>query len=290
VEEHVSPEVTLRQVVGGNGVRLAVRMAGPEDAPAIVLLHGWAQSGAAWSAQLADRSLTADYRLVAMDLRGHGVSDVPDIAGGYDDSRAWADDVKAVIDLVGRPVVLVGWSYGGAVVADYLRFHGDASLAGIVFVGASTEIGRNRPGAQVGAAMRAAMPNALAEDAEVAAQAFVEFANGMCAHELPGAVRQRVIGTSLAVPWQVRKALLRRDVDNSAVLAAITVPTLVTHGRLDAVIDPLAARYAHGKIPGADLRWFDEVGHMPFAERTEEFDEMLLGFARHAFARQEAKK
>ncbi|TCO65200.1 pimeloyl-ACP methyl ester carboxylesterase [Actinocrispum wychmicini] len=271
--------MTLRQVVGGNGVRLAVRVAGPQDAPAIVLVHGWAQSSAAWSAQLTDPSLTSRYRLAAVDLRGHGASDVPDIAGGYDDPRAWADDIQAVIDLVGRPAVLVGWSYGGAVIADYLRIHGDADLAGIVFVGASTEIGRDRPGARIGPAMRAAMPDALAEDAEVAASAFIGFARAMSATRLSGAVEQRVVGDSLRVPRQVRKALLRRDVDNAEVLSAITVPTLVAHGRLDAVIDPLAATYAHGKIPGAELRWFDEVGHMPFAERTEEFDEMLLGFA-----------
>jgi len=191
---------------------------------------------------------------------------------------------------VGRPAILVGWSYGGAVITDYLRAFGDTDLAGIVFVGASTEVGRDRPGARTGSAMRAVMPYVLLEDLDVAARGFTEFVRGMSETHLPGVVSQRVVGDALRVPWQVRRAVLRRDFDSSGVLALITVPTLVAHGRLDAVIDPLAAEYAHGKIPGAQLRWFEKVGHMPFAERTEEFDEMLLEFASQAFAQKEADK
>ena len=46
-------------------------------------------------------------------------------------------------------------------------------------------------------------------------------------------------------------------------------------------VDPLeqAAEYAAGKIPGARMRWFPDVGHMPFAERVEEFNADLGAFA-----------
>jgi non-heme chloroperoxidase len=288
VEEHVSREVTLRQVVGGDGVRVAVRVAGPGDAPAIVFVHGWAQSGDVWAAQLGDEVLTSEFRLAAVDLRGHGVSDIPDPKGGYDSPRAWADDIAAVVDLVGRPAVLVGWSYGGAVITDYLRTYGDKDLAGIMFVGASTELGRDRPGAEVGVVMRAAMPDALHEEAAIAAPALTRFILGMSEMSLPGKVAQRAIGDALRVPWQVRKALLRRDFSSAGVLSSITVPTLVVQGDRDEVMKPSAGRYAHGKIPGAEMRWFHGVGHVPFAERTEEFDGMLLGFANRVLSRGEA--
>jgi pimeloyl-ACP methyl ester carboxylesterase len=281
-----SGEVTLHQVTGGNGVRLAVRTAGPEDAPAIVLLHGWAQSGAAFSAQLNDPALTGKYRIVAPDLRGHGASDVPDVVGGYDDSDAWADDVAAVLELAGKPAVLVGWSYGGAVITDYLRAYGDQDLAGIVFAAAATEVGRGRPGAQPGSAMVSVMPYVNLEDLDAAARGFTEFVRGMSEIHLPGEITQRIVGDALRVPWQVRRALLRRTVDSSGVLSSITVPALVAHGRLDAVVDPAVAEYTHGKISGAEMRWFEKAGHMPFAERTEEFDEMLLEFAGRVLARE----
>ncbi|MET0235273.1 MAG: alpha/beta hydrolase [Kibdelosporangium sp.] len=291
VEDHVSDQVdagdgTLHQVRGGNGVRLAVRTAGPADAPAIVLLHGWAQSGGVFAAQLADPRLTGKYRLVVPDLRGHGASDVPDVAGGYDNSEAWAGDVAAVLELAGKPAVLLGWSYGGVVVTDYLRTYGDKDLAGIVFAAAATEVGRDRPGAKPGSAMLSVVPYANVEDPASAARGFAEFVRGMARNQLPGELARRIVGDSLRVPRQVRRALLRRDLDSSGVLASITVPALVAHGRLDAVVDPAVAEYTHGKISGAEMRWFEEVGHLPFAERTEEFDEMLLEFAGRALNRE----
>ncbi|ALG15668.1 alpha/beta hydrolase [Kibdelosporangium phytohabitans] len=269
----------MHQVTGGTGVRLAVRTAGPPGAPAVVLLHGWAQSGAAFSAQLADPRLTSKYRLAAPDLRGHGYSDVPDPGSGYSDPEAWASDVAAVLDLVGTPAILVGWSYGGAVITDYLRAFGDQDLAGIVFASAAVEVGRGRPGAGPGTAMRSVVPYVNLEDLDAATRGFTEFVRGMAEGHLPGELSQRIVGDALRVPWQVRRAMFRRDFDSSGVLQQITVPTLVAHGELDAVVDPSVAHYTVGKIPGARLRWFPKTGHMPFAERTEEFDEMLLEFA-----------
>jgi pimeloyl-ACP methyl ester carboxylesterase len=46
------------------------------------------------------------------------------------------------------------------------------------------------------------------------------------------------------------------------------------------VVAPSAADYSAGKIPGAVLRWFSSTGHLPFAERREEFNAALLEFAR----------
>ncbi|MET0136336.1 MAG: alpha/beta hydrolase [Kibdelosporangium sp.] len=279
MEDHVR-----HQVVGGNGTRIAVRTSGPIGAPTFVLVHGWAQSSAVWSAQFADPALTSKYRLAAFDLRGHGDSE---LAEDYSDSAAWAGDVAAVLDLVGKPAILVGWSLGGAVVMDYLRRHGDRELAGIVLVGAATEMGKARPGARMGAVLRAAMPASLAEDPEIASPALAEFVRGMSASPLPEPTVRRMVLDSLRVPWQVRRAVLRRDFDSSDVLASIKVPTLVVHGQLDAVLDPEVGEYSHGKISGSEKRWLLGVGHLPFAERTEEFDEMLLEFAERVLVSQE---
>ncbi|HKN98519.1 MAG TPA: alpha/beta fold hydrolase, partial [Pseudonocardiaceae bacterium] len=142
-------------VTGGSGVRLHVRTAGPADAPPVVLLHGWAQSSRVWTHQLTG-PLAGSFRLYAADLRGHGDSGRPET--GYDSCAEWAADVRALLDLAGRPAVLVGWSYGGLVVTDYLRVHGTGGVAGLVFVGAITELGRGHEGGRIGPAMRAALP------------------------------------------------------------------------------------------------------------------------------------
>lgn len=269
------------EVVGASGVRIGVRIDGERHAPALVFVHGWAQSARAWDTQFADPELRERFRLIAPDLRGHGSSEAPE--GGYGDPETWAADLAAVLELAGGDAVVVGWSYGGLVVTDYLRTHGTRGLAGIVFVGAITEIGKGRPGGRVGPAMAGALPAALSDDLGVALPALTALAEGMAHRPVPGEVSQALLGASLAVPPRVRGALFRRDVDSADVLAAVDVPVLVVHGTDDAVVDVTAGEYTAGKIAGVSTRWWPGVGHLPFVESAREFDITLRGFAEQAF-------
>ena len=61
----------------------------------IVFLHGVSQCWLQWTRQM-NSSLAKDHRLVALDMRGHGLSDKPRDA--YGDSKLWADDINAVIE------------------------------------------------------------------------------------------------------------------------------------------------------------------------------------------------
>ena len=255
-------------LLGAEGVRLSVREAGPVDAPVVVLVHGWAQSGEVWP-------VLPSLRTFALDLRGHGGSEVAE--GGYRDSAVWAADLKAVLDHVGRPVVVVGWSYGGLVIADYLRLHGSAQVAGVVLVAAITELGRGRPGGVTGRLSHEVLPAAYSDDPAVAVPALARF----CQEQAPGLagdVVQRMVGTALRVPPRVRRDMFRRDVDSSGVLRAVDKPTLVVHGTADEVVDPAAGEYAAALIPGADLRRYDGTAHSPFLERPERFAADLVGF------------
>lgn len=259
--------------VGSGGTRLAVRAAGKAGNPPIVFVHGWSRCASDWSAQFADPTLTDRFRLLAMDLRGHGGSEVS--ADGYDDPGVWAADLAAVLELAGRPAVLVGSSYGGLVITDYLRAHGQAGVAGLVLAGAVTEIGAGHPGGALGPLLADGIRDYLSEDPAVAVPALTRLAAGLTAEPDPGEVIQRRLGEFLLVPPRVRRAMFRRSLGSVDVLTAVTVPTLVVHGTADAVVAPAAAEYAAGKIPGASLRWFQAVGHVPFAERPDEFNGAL---------------
>jgi non-heme chloroperoxidase len=267
----------VKYLTGAGGVALAVREAGEPGSTPVVLLHGWAASSLSWVNQLAD---PGPLRLLAPDLRGHGESGAP--ADGYHDPAVWAADVAALLDYAGAPAVLVGWSYGGLVITDYLREHGTDGVAGIVFVGAITEIGPRHPGGAVGPVMAEVMRPALAEDPAVAVPALTTLATRMTAEPATGTEVQRRLSASLRVSPQVRKALFRRDLGSADVLASVDVPTLVMHGTADEVISPRAAEYTAGKIPGARVRWCEGVGHMPFAERVGEFNDALRVFANSA--------
>jgi pimeloyl-ACP methyl ester carboxylesterase len=100
--------VSVRLEVGG-GVTLAADLAGPPDAPTVVLLHGGGQTRHAWGGASAALA-RSNWRTVNIDLRGHGESDwAPD--GVYDLDR-FSTDVAAVAQQLHRPV-LVGASLGG---------------------------------------------------------------------------------------------------------------------------------------------------------------------------------
>jgi len=237
----------------------------------VVLVHGWSAAASSWG----DVGAGA-LRTFAVDLRGHGDSDRP--ASGYQDSATWAGDIAAVLAAVGRPAVLVGWSYGGLVITDYLRTFGTSQVAGIVLVGAITEIGRGHPGGHVGPAMRAALPAALSDDADVAVPALLELTRRMTAVPLAGAALQAALAVPLSVLPFVRAALFQRDVSSEDLLRSLDVPVLIVHGADDAVVDPRASEYAAALIPDSTTRSYPGVGHMPFAERAEQFRADLAAF------------
>ena len=122
-----------------DGVTIEAQEWGNPAGSEILFIHGFSQASMSWQRQV-EGVLAEEFRLVTYDLRGHGNSDKPLEPEKYKESKAWADEVQAIINAANfkRPV-LVGWSYGGHVIADYLRIHGVAGLAGLNVVDAVTK-------------------------------------------------------------------------------------------------------------------------------------------------------
>ncbi|ABG93881.1 probable chloride peroxidase [Rhodococcus jostii RHA1] len=246
-------------------------MTGAPDARTLVLLHGWAQSSKCWGPGVLDE-LAARHRVIAVDLRGHGYSGAPD--AGYDDSAIWAGDVDAVLTAEGvtSGAVLLGWSYGGLVICDYLASHGTSAVDGVVLVGAITSIGRGEAGGKVGAAMRAAIPGAMSEEPREAIRALGAFGNALTGPpEGKGAQSQALFGASLATPPRVRAALFNRSASHDDLLRSLDVPVLVLHGTEDSVVDVSAGRHAAELIPQARASFWEGCDHGPFVEDPDRF-------------------
>ena len=268
-------------VTGGGGTRLNVIETGDPGGLPILFVHGWSQSHAVWQRQLLAPALQR-FRLVAFDLRGHGDSDKPH--SGYDDGARWAADVTAVVDALAlaRPVV-VGWSYGGYVVCDYLREHGDGGLGGLVFVAAATDMGAGagRPleDGWIGILPdKTGAPNVFSPGAEEAAIAMRRFVQRCFAAPLDHLAELEWLGIALCVPPRVREALFRRRLANDDVLAAIRVPTLIVHGDADRFVDVDGSRHLDELVTHAVLSIYPGIGHTPFWEATERFDRELAAF------------
>lgn len=84
-------------VTAADGARVHVEVHGPENAPAVVLAHGWCCSTAFWAAQI--RELAADHRVIAYDQRGHGRSPANPAYG----TEPLADDLEAVLEATLAP-------------------------------------------------------------------------------------------------------------------------------------------------------------------------------------------
>jgi len=76
-----------------------VREWGRADGPPIVFIHGWSQNHLCWDKQY-ESTLRDEFRLVAYDLRGHGMSEAPPGPGPYTDAGLWAEDLAAIIHFV----------------------------------------------------------------------------------------------------------------------------------------------------------------------------------------------
>ncbi|WP_333618731.1 alpha/beta fold hydrolase [Dietzia sp.] len=260
-----------------DGARIAYRTGGNPEGRPLVLVHGWAQSSLAWGPELL-AALAPTFRIVAMDLRGHGASDVA--ASGYDSSQQWSDDVGAVLDGAGigagSGAIILGWSYGGIVVGDHLTHAGTERFGGVVLCGAVTSISR-APGGAVGEAMMRAGAGAADPNPKRAIAALGSFGADMFAQSA-GEAQQRIFGISLSTSPYVRAAMFARRVNNDEALARLGLPALVIHGAADGIVLPSAAE-ANAETLGARLEFYPEVAHAPFAEAPERFLADLEGFA-----------
>ncbi|MEV6428540.1 alpha/beta hydrolase [Nocardia sp. NPDC051463] len=261
--------MAIRDAVSADGTTIAYRVSGPADGRPLVLLHGWSANLLCWGA--AADELAGRFRVIAIDLRGHGYSDAPEV--GYDDPENWAADIAAVLAREGieSGAVLLGWSYGGIVLSDYLTAYGTGAIAGVIYTGSMANIGR-APGAQTGSAMREAMPGVFEESAGRAVRAFGAFGNANTGQgQDKGVDAQRLFGASLATPPRVRKALFYRTVDNTEMLRALDVPVLVLHGTSDPVVPIENGRYILDTVPGARASFWEGAQHGLFIEDRTRF-------------------
>jgi non-heme chloroperoxidase len=260
-----------------DGLTISAQEYGNPNGPGIVFIHGFSQSNLSWMRQTGS-DLTKDFHIVTYDLRGHGNSDKPLEAARYRDSKAWGDEVQAVIDAAGlkRPV-LVGWSYAGRVISDYVATHGAGGISGIDFVDASIKfipeyVGDNLKN----------LPLMASEDMLTNINATRVFLHG-CFSKQPSAEDfETMLAFNMMVPPKVRAGLSGRPLDATEIMSKLAIPVLVSHGAEDKNAKVETAKYTASVIPGAKLSIYDGTGHSPFYEDAPRFNSELAALVRAA--------
>jgi pimeloyl-ACP methyl ester carboxylesterase len=222
-------------------------------------------------------SLLEDHRLVALDMRGHGLSDKP--RDGYHDSKLWADDINAVIQALDLDhPVLSGWSYGLLVFLDYIRHYGQDRLGGLQFVGAVTKLGSEEAISVLTPEFLNLVPQFFSTDTETSVRG-LEGLLRLCFAQTPSTTElYLMLGYNVSVPPYVRQGLFSRALDNDDLLPKICKPVLIAHGAADAIVKPTAIDQHKGPIPHAQVQLMANTGHAAFWDSAAEFNERLHEF------------
>src|SRR5450755_2505155 len=271
------PKYKPISVTTPDGLNISAQEWGNPAGPEILFIHGFSQSHLSWMRQV-DSDLAKEFRIVTYDLRGHGNSDKPLDAARYRDSKAWGDEVQAVIDAAGfkRPV-LVGWSYAGRVISDYVATHGASTLAGINFVDAGIKADPALAGDNL-----KNLPLMASEDLTTNIAATRAFVHGCFSRQPTADDFETMLSFNMMVPPKVRAGLSGRPFDATEMMSKLKLPVLVTHGAEDRNSKLVAAKYTASVIPGARLSIYEGVGHAPFYEDATRFNTELAAFVREA--------
>lgn len=250
---------------------LAHELVGPDDAPAVVLVHGITESRETWR-PITD-ALARDHRVLAVDLRGHGASDRQE---PYDPVH-YATDVAETIDAVGlSQPLLIGHSLGGVVVTAVPSLHQD--VVGVINVDQPLELSGFRAGLQPIAPGLRGTPEQFAETFA----AVFESMSG----PLDGDERDRVVSIRRPVQevvlgtWALVLDAPEPELDAAvdALTAAVRDrPYLSLHG-IDA--GPEYTDWLKARIPQAIVEVWPDHGHYPHLVDPERFLARVRDFER----------
>ncbi len=204
------------------------------------------------------------------------MSEAPREASAYQNPQFWADDIAAILKelLLERPI-LVGWSYGGFIICDYLRAYGQENISGIVFAGAATTLHPPTLSEFIGPGFINVVTDAISEDLPTSLLAMRQFMHNCIARPLALEDLETALCWQMVVRPDVRGALVTREINSDDVLRSLRVPLLVAHGRQDYVVLPTMAEHVLETCPKATASWYDDVGHAPFLEDPARFNREL---------------
>jgi len=253
-----------------NGVDLAYTDQG-QGTP-IVFVHGFPFSRVMWDPQV--KVLSGQFRVITLDLRGHGESDAPLWLYTMDQ---FADDIKGLLDHLSiQKAVLAGFSMGGYVVFAFYRKYADR-VKGLVL--ADT---RPQPDSAEGRVGRFKMAQTAQKDgagaiADVMLPKLLSPASVQGRSELVQTVRTMMTTTKVPGIAGDLMAMAERP-DSVPTLKQIACPTLVIVGELDGLTTPVDARHMADGIRGARLETIPGAAHLSNMEQPEAFNRAVTSF------------
>jgi pimeloyl-ACP methyl ester carboxylesterase len=287
-----------------DGTELAVNVLGPQNAPTVVLVHGFSGDLTLWHFQW--KALAGEYRVVLYDQRGHGRSGAG--SNGDYSLEALGRDLEAVLDAHASsgPVALVGHSLGGMTVMALAAHHpeefGGRVRAVVLANTAASDLVKAVTGGLGLRAVQLLASSTLrltsSRDRVYRIRARVLAGKGDLAfaaarltnfgpHAAPSLV-EHVARVGARAPVEVWSDLLMSliEMDLRHALEHIRVPVLIVVGDVDRLTPPASALALKRALPEARMIVFEGAGHCTMLERHEAFNREVGRFLAEHLAAQ----
>jgi non-heme chloroperoxidase len=280
---HAQVPGEVGHVTTSDGVSLYYLEAG--SGKPILMIPGWSQTAEQFRHQL--EGLSDRYRVIAVDLRGHGESDKPD--HGYKISRL-AKDVRDMIEALDlQEVNILGHSMGSSVIWNYYDLYGPDRLSKLLLIDQMPMITSNPAWSEEEKVASGAIftPQSLYETINVLAgpngvETTRGFIGNMVTKPIPEADKEWIIERNLRMPRQHAATLLYNHAtqDWRDLIPRLDQPTLVVGGRVS-VVPWRSQEWVAEQVPGSRLEIFEEEeggNHFMFIEGHQKFNDIVADF------------
>ncbi|MFZ9653289.1 MAG: 3-oxoadipate enol-lactonase [Steroidobacteraceae bacterium] len=254
------------------GAKLHYTVSGRNHAPALVLLHPLGASAAVFESQRAE--FERSFRVIALDMAGHGASVLHQGAPRSRSLADLADDALAVLDALGiQRAHWCGVSIGG-MIALHIAATAPQRVLRLVLANTAAYMGpRESWDERIAKVMREGIDSVAGGVAERWFTAEFRAAE-------PAIVERIVALVRSSDPRGYAEACgAVRDMDLRPALAAVQAPTLIIAGARDASTTPERAEELQSGIVGADLLVLD-ASHLACVEQAQDFNTAVIGFLR----------
>lgn len=255
-----------------NGRVIAYDLVGPETAPVVAMTHSLASDGGMWAEQVP-ALLAGGFRVLRIDMRGHGGSDP--VAGAYTMSQL-AGDVASVLDTLAIPKVhYIGLSIGGMIGQAFAIEHGNRLLSAMW----CDTMPQTPPGPQTVWEERQKVvrdAGTLEILADVTVDRWLTPAVQSARPNRYKQIRDTIAGTTPAGYLGCIDAI--RNYDFVPKLPSLNLPLLVVCGADDAGTPPEANRRIAELVPGGKYEQISAARHFPNVEHPETFNHIMMAW------------
>lgn len=238
----------------------------------LVFLHAFPLNRTMWEAQAA--ALSSQFRIVTIDLRGHGESDAP--LWHYSLEQV-ADDVRGLLDYLSIPqAVFVGLSMGGYGLFAFYRKYAER-VKGLVLADTRAQADTTQGKAGRFQMAQVAYTQGPSAIADIMIPKLLSPATIQSRPEIVQKVRTMIEGNQISGIAGGLMAMAERP-DSVPLLKQIACPTQIIVGGLDQATPPSDATLMAEQVPGARLALVPHAGHLANIEQPNTFNQIVEAF------------